>query len=171
MEKKENKKNNKKIAIIGGIIAAVAVIILCVVLFSHKSNQAQLEDNLKKLGTSFYEDYYYPSQKESQKDVKKFLERFKDNGIRINLTNLAKVSKIDQDLIKEMKNSKTNKKCNYDETYVTIYPKAPYKKTSYKLETTLKCGFEKEDKTDKKEETKKAAKKEETKKAAKKDKK
>ena len=44
---------------------------------------------LEKLGKSFYEDYYYPSQAKSQKDVKNFVKRFEKTGIKVNLANIS----------------------------------------------------------------------------------
>ena len=62
-----------------------------------------LTSNMEKLGKNFYEDYYYPSQKKSQKDVKKYMEKFSSNGISINLDNLTKISSLDKDLMKNQK--------------------------------------------------------------------
>lgn len=140
---KEKLKENKKIAIIIAVALVILIAIICALLFSKKSNEEILKVNMEKIGKTFYEDYYYPSQEKSQEDVKAFLEKFQQNGIKINLTNLAKVSKIDQSLINDMVNAKTKKKCDFDKTYVTIYPKKPFKKDSYKMKVDLDCGFEK----------------------------
>ena len=131
---------NKKIVII--VIVALALI-LCGVLFFKKSNEKELTSNMEKLGVSFYENYYYDSQKKTQKDVKKFLAKFEKSGIKINLTNLAKISSMDQKLIEGMVNSKTGKKCDFDKSYVSIYPTKPFEKKDYKLSVDLECGFEK----------------------------
>ena len=132
--------DNKKIVVI--VIVALAFV-LCGMLFFKKSNEVELTSNMEKLGKSFYEDYYYPSQKKSQKDVKKFLAKFEKNGIKINLTNLEKISSLDKKLVDSMVNSKTNKKCDFDKSYVSIYPEKPYEKTNYKLKVNIECGFEK----------------------------
>ncbi len=131
---------NKKILII--VIVAFAFI-LCGLLFFRGSNEARLTRNMESLGKSFYEEYYYSSQEKVQKDMPKFLSKFEKTGIRINLKNLSKLSKTDQKLIKGMVNSKTNKKCDFNKTYVIIYPQKPYNKADYKLKVNLDCGFKK----------------------------
>ena len=132
---------NKKIVLI--VLAAVVVIVVCLIIFGNKSNEKELNSNMEKLGVFFYEDYYYPSQKKSQKDVKKYLAKFEKSGIKINLTNLSKISKVDQKLIDSMVNSKTDKKCDFDKSYVIIYPEKPFEKNNYKLDVDLVCGFDK----------------------------
>ena len=136
---------NKKFIIIGiSVIVIICLILIFVNPFSGKSNgnEDKLNANLNQLGKDFYEGYYYPSQEKSQTDVKKFLERFEKNGIKINLQNLAKISSIDKELIESMVNSKTNEKCDFEKTTVTIYPKTPYGKTDYELKVNLDCGFD-----------------------------
>ena len=129
---------NKKILVI--IIVALAFI-LCGVLFFNNSNEKKLIQNMEALGKSFYEEYYYPSQAAVQKDLPKFLSKFEKSGIRINLKNISKLSRTDKKLIKKMVNSKTNKKCDFNKSYVVIYPEKPFKKDSYKLKVNLDCGF------------------------------
>lgn len=149
---------DKKKIIIGGIVAVavIALIVVCVTVFSGKneSNEKELVATLEKIGKKFYEDYYYPSQEKSQTDVKKFVERFEKNGIKINLTNLSKISIIDKKLIESLINKKTNEKCNYEKTTVTIIPKSPYNKGSYDIKVTLDCGFDKDSKETETKETK-----------------
>ena len=107
------------------------------------NNEKELNGNLEKLGKSFYEDYYYPSQAKSQKDVKNFVKRFEKTGIKVNLANISKFSKIDKKLVESMVNNKTKKKCDAEKSVVTIFPKKPYGKADYKIEVKLECGFEK----------------------------
>lgn len=148
---------NKKNIIIGGIVLVVAIvlIVVCVNVFSGKSdnNEKELIATLEKIGKTFYEEYYYPSQEKSQTDVKKFVERFEKNGIKINLTNLSKISIIEKELIESLVNKKTNEKCDYEKTTVTIIPKSPYNKDSYELKVTLDCGFDKDSKETETKET------------------
>ena len=161
-DKKVDKKFNldKKKLIIGGCVLAAIIIIAVVVLCckgGKKGNEKELTSNLEKLGGQFYEKFYYPSQEKSQSDVKEFIARFKDTGIKVNLENISKVSSVDKKLVEGMVNSKTDKKCDAKESYVVIKPVDPYGKKDYKIEATLKCGFDSE-KEAKKVETKKEAK-------------
>lgn len=124
--------------------ALVLVLFMGVMLLTGcGNNEKELQGNLEKLGKSFYEDYYYPSQAKSQKDVKDFVKRFEKTGIKVNLENISKFSKIDKKLVDSMVNNKTKKKCDGEKSVVTIYPKKPYGKTDYKIEVNLECGFEK----------------------------
>ena len=135
--------DKKKIGIIAGAAVVVIAIVVGLILFLNKSNEKQLNANLTKLGKQFYENFYYPSQEKSQDDVKEFVKKFEKTGIKVNLENIAKVSKVDQDLVKSMVNSKTKKECDKTESYVIIYPEKPYGKTNYKIEVNLECGFKK----------------------------
>ena len=133
----------KKLIIIGVVCLLVLIVILCIVLGNNSDKRAQkkLEDNLILLGRSFYEDYYYPSQEEVQEDIQKFMASFKDNGLSINLENLSKLSSTDKTLLEKMVNPKTKKKCDYENTIITIYPRKNYGKKNYKIEVNLDCGF------------------------------
>ena len=125
-------------------LALVLVLFIGVIcLTGCGSNEKELTGNLETLGKSFYEDFYYPSQAKSQKDVKNFVKRFEKTGIKVNLANISKTSKVDKKLVDSMVNKKTKKKCDTEKSVVTIYPKKPYGKTDYKIEVTLDCGFEK----------------------------
>ena len=135
--------DKKKIGIIAGAAVVVIAIVVGLILFLNKSNEKQLNTNLTKLGKQFYEEFYYPSQEKSQEDVKAFVKKFEKTGIKVNLENIAKVSKVDKDLVKSMVNSKTKKDCDKSESYVIIYPEKPYGKTNYKIEVNLECGFKK----------------------------
>ncbi len=145
----EDKK--KRIIIIAAISLAVVIIgVLCFVLFGNKEvkNKKELEANLVKLGAAFYEDYYYPSQEKIQKDVKEYMAKFEKTGLKINLENLSKISKIDQTLVEKMVNKKTKEKCDFEKTYISIYPQKEYGKKDYKIEVKLICGFKDEEKED-----------------------
>ena len=135
--------DKKKIGIIAGVAVVVIAVVVGVILFLGRSNEKQLNANLTKLGRQFYEEFYYPSQEKSQEDVKAFVKKFEKTGIKINLENIAKISKVDQDLVNGMINSKTKKECDKKESTVTIYPEKPYGKSNYKIEVNLECGFKK----------------------------
>lgn len=156
MNKEETKSKKKLFIIIGAIVAAVIlIVVLIILLFGKKSNEKELMKNMEKLGGEFYEEFYYPAQEKSQKDVKEFIKKFENSGIKVNLENIAKFSKIDKKLVNSMVNSKTDKKCDQKETYVIIKPTKPYGKKNYKVEAFLSCGFNEEEKKETKKETKK----------------
>ena len=136
--------DKKKLTIIGVAVLAVIALVVCICVFCNKkgSNEKELNANLKKLGSQFYEKFYYPAQEKSQEDVKAFVAKFKDSGIKVNLENISKVSSVDKKLVESMVNNKTDKKCDGQGTYVVIKPTDPYGKKDYKIETTLKCGFD-----------------------------
>lgn len=135
--------SKKKLGIIVGAAIVVIGIVVALVLLLGGNNQKELNSNLSKLGKQFYEEFYYPSQEKSQEDVKAFVKKFEKTGIKVNLENIAKVSKVDQDLVKTMVNKKTKKDCDKTASYVIIKPKKPYGKTDYTIDVTLECGFNK----------------------------
>ena len=135
--------DKKKIGIIAGVCVVVIAIVVGLILFLGGSNEKKLNANLTKLGRQFYEEFYYPSQEKSQSDVKEFVKKFEKTGIKINLENIARISKVDKALVDSMVNKKTKEKCDAKNTIVTIYPEKPYGKSNYKIEVNLECGFKK----------------------------
>ena len=136
--------SKKKIGIIAGVAAIVVIgIVVALIIILGGNKEKKLNANLSALGKQFYEEFYYPSQAKSQDDVKAFVKKFEKTGIKINLENIAKISKVDQDLVKGMINSKTKAECDKKESTVTIYPEKPYGKSNYKIEVNLECGFKK----------------------------
>ena len=136
--------DKKKIGIIAGVcVVVIAIVAVGLILFLGGSNEKKLNANLTKLGRQFYEEFYYPSQEKSQSDVKEFVKKFEKTGIKINLENIAKISKVDKELVDSMVNKKTKEKCDAKNTTVTIYPEKPYGKSNYKIEVNLECGFKK----------------------------
>ena len=135
--------DKKKIGIIAGACVVVIAIVVGLILFLGGSNEKKLNANLTKLGRQFYEEFYYPSQEKSQSDVKEFVKKFEKTGIKINLENIARISKVDKALVDSMVNKKTKEKCDAKNTIVTIYPEKPYGKSNYKIEVNLECGFKK----------------------------
>lgn len=125
------------------ITLAALLLLLCTVGCGKKSNEKELTTNVGKMGKIFYEEFYYPQMENTQEDVKSFMAKFEKAGIKVNLANLSKLSKVDKKLVESMVNSKTKEKCNEEKTSVRIIPKSPYGKTDYEIEVTLDCGFEK----------------------------
>ena len=136
--------NKKLIGIICGVVAVVVVgVVVALILLLGGNNEKKLTANMEKLGKQFYEEFYYPSQEKSQADVKAFVKKFEKTGVKINLENIAKISKVDKELVDSMVNKKTKKKCDAKNTSVTIIPEKPYGKTNYKVQVNLDCGFDK----------------------------
>lgn len=135
---------NKKIII--AISAVVVVIVLCLIIFLPKgSSEKELTKNMEKLGSFFYENFYYPHQEETQKNngvsMDEFLVSYSASGLKINLENISKISGVDKKLVDSMKNGK--KECDKNNTSVTIYPKEPYGVKDYEVKVNLDCGFKK----------------------------
>lgn len=148
----------KKVIIIASIAAGIVVIALVVglLIFNRNkklNNEAELNQNLEKLGRTFYEEFYYPHQvssietknanlkkKEKPQTIEDLLKGYSSTGITVNLENIAKVSNVDKTLVDSMVNKKTKEKCDFTKTKVTIKPKAPYSATDYDITTTLECG-------------------------------
>lgn len=142
IEKQEKRKLNKKTLAILVALLIVVILVVLLVVFGKKSNEKELESSLNKMGSSFYENFYYEQIGSSADDRTSLLSKFSTIGIKIDLENLGRYNdgEFKKD-IKEFKNSLTGEKCNQIKTKVIIYPKSPYGKTDYKIETELSCGF------------------------------
>lgn len=142
IEKQEKRKLNKKTLAIVVAVLIVVILVVLLVVFGKKSNEKELESSLNKMGSSFYENFYYEQIGSSADDRTSLLSNFSTIGIKIDLENLGRYNdgEFKKD-IKEFKNSLTGEKCNQTKTKVIIYPKSPYGKTDYKIETELSCGF------------------------------
>ena len=142
IEKQEKRKLNKKTLAILVALLIVVILVVLLVVFGKKSNEKELESSLNKMGSSFYENFYYEQIGSSADDRTSLLSKFSTIGIKIDLENLGRYNdgEFKKD-IKEFKNSLTGEKCNQTKTKVIIYPKSPYGKTDYKIETDLSCGF------------------------------
>ena len=132
--------SKKKIIAIIGVIAVILVGGFVIYKTMNGSrNDGKLQNKLEKLGKSFFEDYYYPSQERTQKDVKEFMSKFTHNGIKIDLTNLFKVSSLDKDLLNEVKVLADELKCDYNKTKIDFLPKEPYGAKDYEMTVDLEC--------------------------------
>ena len=142
IEKQEKRKLNKKTLAILVALLIVVILVVLLVVFGKKSNEKEWESSLNKMGSSFYENFYYEQIGSSADDRTSLLSKFSTIGIKIDLENLGRYNdgEFKKD-IKEFKNSLTGEKCNQTKTKVIIYPKSPYGKTDYKIETELSCGF------------------------------
>ena len=135
---------NKKVIIL--ISSVVVVLIICLIIILPKGpSEKDLTKNMEKLGSFFYEQFYYPHQEETQQkngvSMNDFLAPYSTTGFKVDLENIAKVSGVDKKLVNSMKNCK--KECNKKNTFVTIYPKEPYGVKDYEIKVNLDCGFKK----------------------------
>jgi len=146
-EKKAKKSNiftKKNICIGVAVIAIVAIIVVLICFVFNKSNEAELNKNFEIIGRKFYEENYYNGTGKDDKARAKFLEKFKDSGLRINLDNLSRYEFTDENGKKyEFVNKKTKNECDKEASVVVIYPQEPYGKTDYIIDAKLSCGFEK----------------------------
>jgi hypothetical protein len=147
----ENRK--KSISIICGIVAAIVVMVI-VILFAtgilgnkNKKVEKQLTARLEELGRNFYEDFYYNQVGKDDEARKEFVKGYSQNGIKINLDNLARSNTTKQEsILNEFKNA-SGEACNSSNTKVAIYPKEPYGVKDYEIKVTLDCGFDKKETT------------------------
>jgi len=138
------KANVKNILVVLAIILALVLVIVLVVNACNKNNQKTLEENFETIGKKFYEDYYYNGTGKDDEARAKFLAKFKDNGLRINLDNLSRYEFTDEKgNAYEFVNKKTKEECDATNSVVVIYPQEPYGKTDYVIDAKLSCGFEK----------------------------
>ena len=131
----------KTIGIIVGVAVVLVVIIVLLVAkpFGNKDKKVekQLNDRMSQLAKNFYEDYYF-DQVGSE-----FVKGHAENGIKIDLANLARINNSDsQSILNEFKNSE-GEACDTTKSKATIYPKDPYGKTDYELKIALECNFKK----------------------------
>lgn len=130
------------------ILVIFASIILFFTLNKSEDESLKLSSSLKDLGIDFYENFYYKQIGKTDNERKKFLEKYKDIGIKVSLDNLSRYKKDDMDdILKQFVNDKTKEECDRNSSMVIIYPKDPYGQKDYTVDAILVCGFEeKEDK-------------------------
>ncbi len=156
-----NPKANRKIGnltekqkkmCIYGIIIVLIIIVIVMIGSSHvleKSNlspQEKAKNYMEKTVKSFYEDYYYDElvkleENKLIEDVPTFLSNFETEGIPISIQIMIENKYIGESEIQE---NLGKYDCNYDNTATKVYPKSPYGKKDYTLETTLDCKIETE---------------------------
>lgn len=136
-------KSDKRI-VVTVIIILVLILLGTILAFTVGSSVAfNLESEMKEMGKDFYENFYYSELNKSEEDKKEFLSKFQSLGIKINLSNLARSNKKDnEEKIKNFVNPKTKEPCDLENSMVIIYPKSPFGQTDYSMEVKLVCGLE-----------------------------
>ena len=141
---KEKIINHKKELLIGGAILLLAIVAIGSFVFLFGNNQEKLlKDYLKEMGTDFYENLYYQQVGKDDEERKKFLNNFKDLGIKVSLDSLSRYkSSENKEKIDAFVNKSKNQDCDKNNTKVIIYPTDPYGQKDYRMELQLECGFE-----------------------------
>jgi len=123
----------------GKIFIFSFVFILFIILVSFINNivenyndKKSLEKTLVVLGEKVYTDAYYDN-------LKKNPEEYKDNGIKITLEDIFEIINLENK--DYFYNRKTKEECDTKNSYVRIYPKAPYGVNDYELDFVLACGY------------------------------
>jgi len=113
------------------IIFIVGVTVLTNVI-ENNNNKKSLEKALIALGERVYTEGYYDNLKKEPKEYEK-------KGIKITLDDMFEI--IDLEVSDYFYNRKTKETCDIDDSYVRIYPRAPYGVNDYEIEYTLECGY------------------------------
>lgn len=140
---KKNKKILLQILVI--VISLILVgLIIYMILKPKTYSEKYLKNELSDMGEKFYTTFYYNyiSNGKNTAEIKKYLIKYKDIGIKVSLTDLSQYTTDNDETIEKFKNEK-NEQCNWENTKVIIYPKEPYTKTDYTIETILDCNFDK----------------------------
>lgn len=136
-------KNKKGLVI--GICCAVVVLIAgvgIIVSFSNKGDknkQISLTEQMNLLGASWYEKNYYPSVMQRADLGEKFLAKYKDIGLKVNLENLYRTELDASSESDAIKARFEEKKCDIKDSRAIIYPQEPYGEKDYKIDVELKC--------------------------------
>lgn len=133
----KSKKVGKTIAIVLLVILVIFLGYLSYNYFVGITPTQKIERKLEKLTKSFFEDYYYDlvlNNEGSKKGTAKYLSQFKKTGLRISLDSLKAYYDNNGGM-----NYTMFAKCDENKTQVIIYPKKPYTRYSYKLDTELSC--------------------------------
>ena len=143
------KKKGPMIAVILLIISLMLFGFLSYTFFYNLKNpnasisRNEFSDKLTKMGETIYKDYYYEITKvdKTDEELKEYLKMFNKVGLSFNLVELSKYSDENKEIIDGFLNS--NSKCNKENTRVIIYPKEPYSKVDYTVETQIDCSQKK----------------------------
>lgn len=135
----KKKKLLKELIII--FVLLVVVGLLIIVLLGKKTySSSDMDESLRKMASDFYVNYYYDdiSSNKSKEEVADYLKQFKDMGIKIDLENLIQYDESNKDKIEETF-VKNGIQCDKEGTKAIIYPKEPYEKNDYSIETIIDC--------------------------------
>ena len=106
-----------------------------------KTDSENISEYIEKLGKEFYEDYYYQQLKNLKEnhmieDINTFLKNYETTGISVTLNQMIELHfKTEKEINRYLKKYQ----CDYETTGFIIYPKSPYEKKSYRLESHISC--------------------------------
>ena len=129
----EIRENKSKIFLFILLFVVFAVVILFLNnVIDNYTDKKQLEKALVSLGEKVYQDGYYANLKKSP-------EEYSNDGIKITLNDMFKLVNLNSG--EYFYNRKTKEACNINNSYVTIYPQAPYGVNDYEIDFILECGY------------------------------
>lgn len=141
-----------KVKRVGKTIATILLILFVLTLgyllyyyFFGGSAEQRIERKLNKMVSKFYSDFYYDElveQRGSASDAIKYLESYKDKGLKVSYSSLKEY----YDEFGDNMNYTELSVCNEDNTYVIIYPKSPYGKKDFTIGYKLDCNLKKKSK-------------------------
>ena len=124
----------KPIIIFAIMLAATMVLGIARKSIEHDNQEERLKNKLGALGATYYQKVYLPTVNNVDE-----LGSYTKDGMKVGLSEL--ISAIYYEDPKEFVNNQTKKQCNYNETYVIIYPQNPYTEDDYEMKVNLECGF------------------------------
>lgn len=128
--KLERLKNKKTFIILGSILALLVIIFF---IFNFYFSDSRIRKNyMMDLSKIFYEEYYYPQVGKDDKERIDYVDNYTNIGFVMTLKGLLSYTK-------ESKVKNAFDKCDLNESKVKIFPQKPYKKSDYKIITTLNC--------------------------------
>ena len=142
---KKNRDKSIKIgitAVIALTIIATSLTVSYAITNQETKEEKKLKTYLQEMGIDFYENFYYEQVGKNEQERKQVLEKFKDIGIKISLSNLEKYNtEANKEKIDAFLNNKEVVDCNKENTKIIIYPEEPYKADNYHFELNLVCEF------------------------------
>ena len=129
--------NKKKIIILGAAGILVIVLIALYFIFFSSPSKEKLTNDLTDMGKTFYTDFYTElNDFLTEEKVKEEVSKLSLLGVQVSLNNLNDNSDNERTI-------RRFRKCNQENTIVTIYPEDPFGINDYRIEIDLDCGFKK----------------------------
>ena len=113
------KRKLKLLSVLALFAGITLVAVLVSILLRGGNQEEKLSKKLETVGADFYENFYHSqiSSNKTEEEVKEFLERFKEIGIKVDIDNLSRFDdKKYADLDKEFINKKDNILCDVRNT-------------------------------------------------------
>ena len=133
-------EDNKKALILVGVGIVIAIVLtISTSLISKKPKTLTPKQALEALGKIYYEENWHPSVvSELPNSYESFIEDYyATDGIKIDVGDFFNLYP-DTDF-KIFYNPEKKIVCNFQETYINIYPKMPYGKENYSINVVLQC--------------------------------